>query len=109
MAGGIGFGFTVHILVGLTRSCNDCPVDNLVVRCLLDSMNRGAQILAERLSERGAKRRLAEKLGISQAVVTNWLKGRLPASKTRAKLEDILGIRWTLWDEPARSSKGDAA
>jgi transcriptional regulator with XRE-family HTH domain len=67
--------------------------------------------MAERLTKRGAKRRLAEKLGIPQSIVTNWVNGsRRPVSKTRAKLEELLGIRWTLWDEELRDSDpGDAA
>lgn len=65
--------------------------------------------MADLLAERGAKRRLAQRLGVAQGEICNWINGsRRPVAKTRAKLQKMLGIKWTLWDEPADPSKGAA-
>jgi len=60
--------------------------------------NRGAQRLRELFPERSAKR-LADQVGVDQSVAGRWRSGdRSPEPKNRAKLEELYGIGWRLWD-----------
>ena len=64
-------------------------------------MNRGAQLLAEKLAERGAQQRLSEALGTTPGVVSHWVTGqRLPSARFRGLLNASHGIDWMAWDEP---------
>jgi transcriptional regulator with XRE-family HTH domain len=63
-------------------------------------MNRGAIALKVKLSERGARAKLAREFGIDQALVSHWLSGeRRPDSKNRAKIEDGYAVPWRSWDD----------
>ena len=78
-------------------------------------MNRAAQVLAERFSERGAQVRLAEETGIDQGYLSKMARGeRVPGLAARRKLRDALAIPLELWDEPIEETEdaaptGDAA
>jgi len=62
--------------------------------------NRGAQRLRELFPERSAKR-LADQVRVDQSVAGRWRSGdRSPEPKNRAKLEELFGIGWRLWDMP---------
>ena len=72
-------------------------------------MNRAAQILAERFSERGAQTRLSEETGIDQGYLSKMAHGeRVPGLSSRRKLKEALAIPLEWWDEPVEA-EGDAA
>lgn len=64
--------------------------------------NRGAQLLAAALEQRGwSQTRLKNELGTTQAV-SNWLYGdRRPSLEWAVKLRDLLGIPVEAWNQPA--------
>jgi transcriptional regulator with XRE-family HTH domain len=71
-------------------------------------MNRGAQKLAKKLSERGAKAEFARRVGVKLYQLSHWLAGRRrPNMDQRRWLEDNEKIGWRLWDDEVESQ--DAA
>ncbi len=53
---------------------------------------------------------IAKAIGGAQSSVSQWIHGvRLPDAPTRARLEDMYGIYWRLWDAPVRSTAEKAA
>jgi transcriptional regulator with XRE-family HTH domain len=72
---------------------------------MVDSMNRGAEILSRRFAERGAQSQLAKTTGIDQGYLSKIANGeRCPGLSVRRTLERELGIPMQLWDEPAAES-----
>lgn len=66
----------------------------------------GASQLRRALAPAMNQARLAEKLGVSQQAVSNWLHGTSkPTLKTMAALEDLLGIPIRSWGEPESTAK----
>ena len=62
-------------------------------------MNNGARRLRELFPRRGGQRRVAEAVGVPPGVVSCWYRSlRRPDTVQRAKLEDLYGIGWRLWD-----------
>lgn len=63
-------------------------------------MNRGAERLAELFPNHGDQKKIAKDVGTDQSVVSRWIRGeRKPKVPQRAKLEDLYGIGWRLWDD----------
>lgn len=64
-------------------------------------MNRGAARLAELFPHHGDQKRIAEAVEVDQGAVSRWIRGkRKPEVTQRARLEDLYGIGWRMWDEP---------
>jgi len=64
--------------------------------------NGGSRILSSLVSEHGKKAKLAEEVGggCDVAMVGRWASGeRRPGPRYRKRLEELLGISWTAWDE----------
>jgi ribosome-binding protein aMBF1 (putative translation factor) len=73
--------------------------------------NQGARRMREMFPDHGAQTLIAHNVGSTPAVVSRWYRGdRAPDPVMRAKLEDLYGIGWRLWDqdteEPADSATG---
>lgn len=67
-------------------------------------MNLGAELLAPHVAERGAQKRLAEKLGIDQGNLSRYARGKEPGLPTRRIFKKKLGIPLDAWDQPAKGS-----
>jgi len=67
--------------------------------------------LRARLTEHGAGRELAKQLGIDESAVSRWANGKLkPGTRMRARLEELFGIHWQLWDRsPAEEDHAEVA
>lgn len=65
-----------------------------------DTVNAGVKRLRELVgTERGGITALAAKLGVDHSLVSRWVAGeRLPDTRNRALLEDLLEISWREWD-----------
>ena len=65
--------------------------------------NRGAQLLAEALSQRGwSQYELAARIEQAQPTVSHWSTGRRKPDRASAgRLLALLGIPSESWDEPA--------
>lgn len=62
--------------------------------------NRGAERLRELFPrEKGGQTAVTKATGVAQGVVSRWFSAdRKPDPTQRAKLEDLYGIGWRLWD-----------
>lgn len=76
-------------------------------------MNRGAARLAELFEGRapgprgGVQQQIADAIGVSQSIVSRWLSGdRRPDPVQRARMEDLYGIGWRLWDQDVEAESG---
>jgi transcriptional regulator with XRE-family HTH domain len=71
--------------------------------------NHGARRLRELFQGRGSVSELAVKVGVDASLASRWLSGeRTPDTKNRARIEDLFGVGWRLWDEPVEPA-GSAA
>jgi transcriptional regulator with XRE-family HTH domain len=66
----------------------------------------GSRALNGFVKEHGDVKRLAEKLGCAEHLLSKWLHGkRKPTAPDRARIEDELQIGWRLWDEEDPEAK----
>lgn len=75
-------------------------------------VSKGTLELRRKLAKRGDKQALATSLDVSLPMVSKWLSGDVgPDPKNRAKIQDLHGIDWRSWDEPAAEEEpnGSAA
>lgn len=50
---------------------------------------------------------VADLMGVDQSVVSRWVRGeRRPDPRMRARLEDLYGIGWRLWDTDSAPATG---
>ena len=64
-------------------------------------MNRGAQLLVERIGGHGSQVAAAEALGIDQGNLSRYCRGvATPGLPTRRLLEDSCSIPMRAWDDP---------
>lgn len=83
-------------------------VDILCLKTYDWGVNRGATRLLELFPDRGGQTVVARTVGTSPSVVSRWMRSeRRPSAKQRARLEDLYGIGWRLWDQ--RAPTNDAA
>ena len=70
--------------------------------------NRGAARIRQLFPDHGDQIKVTRATGVKQGVVSRWFSGRRkPDPKQRAKLEDLYGIGWRLWDEDLSVSSRD--
>lgn len=51
---------------------------------------------------------VAERLDEHQSLVSRWVAGeRIPSAQSRKKIEDVFGIDWRSWDDPAEDAPPD--
>lgn len=73
-------------------------------------MNRGAELLAAKIPERGQQKQLATSIGVDQGYLSKIVNGeRVPGLKVRRILELRCQIAMQLWDEPPRANGSSAA
>lgn len=78
----------------------------------MTEMNRGAIELRRSLKNaaRGKKKELAEKLGVSQSVLSHWMSARRrPMTRFRAEIQRLVGIDILAWDKEVGSRSTEAA
>lgn len=72
--------------------------------------NEGARLLSRELQGHGKQSEFCRDHGFEPGLVSRWVRGeRLPSTPNRVRLQELLGIAWTAWDEPPRDESKGAA
>ena len=75
------------------------------LRPMAEKDSAGAARLRELFPDRGGQTEIVSATGYGRPVVSRWYNGhRRPGLVARAKLQDLYGIGWRLWDEPVRNA-----
>lgn len=80
-------------------------------------LNKGAQLLRQKLIAHGDRAKLAQAFGVKPDLVSRWLSGeRVPNPLHRRRFNDEYSIDWRLWDDAVEKirrrraqPKGEAA
>lgn len=72
--------------------------------------NEGARLLRRELQGHGAQSKFCCDHGFEPGLVSRWVRGeRLPSTPNRVRLQELLGIAWTAWDEPVKADETGSA